>query len=472
MVQLAPLTQTNAQHGLLADLEQLIEGEVSTLTEDLTAVSRDFGGIVQKLPRVVVRPCSSADIAQTIKYASAQGLTVSSRAAGHSLNGQALNQDGILLDMRSLNRVHQLSTDQLWFQAEAGVTWQQIVDTALPQGVIPPVLTNNFEVTLGGTHSAAGLGQNSFRHGTQADNCLALEVVTGTGDVVWCSPEENRDLFYHALCGYGQFGIITQVKHRLRRYRPQMQTYFLCYDNLEQLLQDERLLALENRVDSFVSLFSPCMMGIRRDGEQGIRPLIEWFYRMQVTLEVDSVNDLDATKLLSELNFYRHIHTETLPFAKFITPAMEIPRPVDTANPWIDVLLPSSKAQDYIEAALARIPTFTDFRKTPVGSFCMTPRTSLLPMFPLPKDDLTIGFGIYPTVPKSQLQPVLEQLDGLTDLGFQMGGKRYLVSWAQFDNAQWQRQFGEYWPTVNQMKHCFDPDFILNPGFFQYDTDA
>jgi len=41
---------------------------------------------------------------------------------------------------------------------------------------------------MGGTH-AAGLGQNSFRHGSQADNCLGLEVVTGTGDLVWCTPE-------------------------------------------------------------------------------------------------------------------------------------------------------------------------------------------------------------------------------------------------------------------------------------------
>lgn len=472
MIQLTPANSVGARNGIVVDLAHLLDGEVSNLAEELTAVSGDFGGIVQKRPLVVVRPHSAADIAKTLRYAAAHELTVSSRAAGHSLNGQALNQDGILLDMRSLNRVHELHADQLWFRAEAGATWQQIVDAAIPQGVVPPVLTNNFEVTLGGTHSAAGLGQNAFRYGTQADNCLALEVVTGTGDIVWCSPEENRDLFYHVLCGYGQFGVITQVKHRLRRYRPVTHTYFLCYDNLEQLLQDERFLVFEDRVDSFVSLFSPCIMGVSRNGGQGIRPLIQWFYRMQMTLEVDSASDIDETRLLSDLNFYRHIHTETLPFAQFIAPVMEIPRPVDTANPWIDVLLPSSVAQDYIEAALAQIPSFTDFRKTPVGSFCMTPSKSHMPMFPLPADDLTIGFGIYPTVPKTQLQPVLEQLDRLTDLSFQVGGKRYLVSWADFDSAQWRRQFGEYWSTVNQMKRRFDPDFILNPGFFQYDAES
>jgi FAD/FMN-containing dehydrogenase len=34
----------------------------------------------------------------------------------------------------------------------------------------------------------------------------------GRGDVVTCSPEENSDLFYGALGGLGQFGIITRAR--------------------------------------------------------------------------------------------------------------------------------------------------------------------------------------------------------------------------------------------------------------------
>ncbi len=459
-------------NSIVSDLKHLIEGEVSCKEEDLAAVSQDFGGIIQKRPQVVIRPQNSVDVVKAVNYAANKELTISSRAAGHTSSGQSLNQGGILLDMRSLHQLHEFHTDKLWFKADAGIIWKKVVDASIPHGVIPPVLTNNFDVSIGGTHSAGGLGRNSFRYGSQADNCLGLEVVTGTGDLVWCTPEENSELFYHVLCGYGQFGIITQIQHRLRQSRPFTRTYFLYYDDLELLLNDERLLVLEDRIDGLLSLFSPCVMGVSRTGANGIQPLVEWFYRMQITLEVDSVSDIDEKNLLSSLSFYRHIYTEDLSFDKFVQPIAEVPHPVDAANPWIDVLLPGSVAKQYIETALQRIPSFIDFKNTPVGSFCLLSRNTHMPMFPLPKEEFILGFGMYPTVSKSQLPNVLEQVNLLTDIGFQMGGKRYLASWVDFDLPQWRLQFGDYWSKVNQMKRKYDPNEIINPNFFKYEHET
>lgn len=458
-------------NSLVSDLKPLIAGDVSDAIEALDAVSSDFGGVERKQPRVVVRPIQSADVAAVMKYAITKEINVSTRAAGHSLNGQALSQGGILLDMRSLNQLHELNQDELWFRADAGATWQQIVDVALLEGVIPPVLTNNLDVTLGGTHAAAGLGQSSFRYGSQADNCLSLEVVTATGEILWCSPENNCELFEHVLCGYGQFGIITQVQHRLRRYRPHTRTYFLCYDDLSVLLKDQQTIVQSQLVDSLLTVFSPCILGFSRT-ENGPRPVVQWFYRIQATFELEKVADLDEATFLSSLNFYRHVHTEDVPFETYVQPLMQVPRPVETANPWLDVMLPASVAQEFIETALARIPSFIDFRSTPIGSFSLLSRHMHRPMFALPEEELILGFGMYPTVPKAHLEPVLKQLEQLSDLGFRLGGKRYLVSWIDFNRYQWQQQFGDYWSTINAMKRQYDPKGILNPGFIEYEEDT
>ncbi len=459
-------------NSVISDLKHIIEGEVSSREEDLAAVSQDFGGVIQKQPQVVVRPQNSTDVAKAVKYAADKELTISSRGAGNSLNGRSLNQGGILLDMRSLNQIHEFHSDQLWFKADAGVTWKKVVDTSIPRSVIPPVLTNNLNVTLGGTHAAGGLGQYSFRYGSQADNCLGLEVVTAIGDLVWCTPEQNSELFYHILCGYGQFGIITQIQHRLRQYRPLTRTYFLCYDDLDLLLSDKRLLISEDRVNGLQALFSPSVLGFSRTGGNRIQPLIQWFYTLQITLEVDSTNDINEEKLFSGLNFYRHIHTQDVTFDKFVLPVIEVPPPAGTANPWIDILLPESIAKEYIETVLKRIPAFIDFRNTFIGSYCMVSRNTNMPMFPLPEGELIIGFGMYPIIPKAQLQLVLEQLNPLTDLGFQMGGKRCMTSWVEFDLPQWRLQFGDYWLKVNEMKRKYDPKGIFNPDFFQYERVA
>lgn len=458
-------------NSIVRDLKNIIDGEVSSKKKDLLAVSEDFGGIVQKKPQVVVRPQNSADIAASVKYAQKQGLTISSKASGHSLSGQSLNNDGILLDMRGLNQIHEFHPDRLWFKGDTGVTWQQVVDRSLPNGVTPPVLTNYFGVTIGGTHSAGGLGPSSFRHGTQADNCLGLEVVTANGDIVWCDSEENSELFNHVLCGYGQFGIITQVKHRLRKYQPFTRTYFLCYDDLNLLLKDEHFLASENLVDALMCLFSPCIMGVSRTANNGLKPLIKWFYRMQVTREFSSEEEMNDDKLLSQLNFYRHIYTENLTFEKFIQPTMTMTFPESHAHPWLDVILPGSMAKEYIDSALEITPSFIDFRNTPIGSFSMLKKNSKMPMFSLPEEDFLVGFGMYPSVPKSNVQPVLEKMNYLTELGFQMGGKRYIASWSDLDLPKWRLQFGDYWLKLNEMKRKYDPKGILNPGFFQYENE-
>ncbi|MEH1803535.1 MAG: FAD-binding protein [Nostoc sp.] len=458
-------------NGIVQDLKHLIAGEVSNASEILTEVSEDFGGIFQKSPQVVVTPQNANDIAQTVKYAAQKGLVVSSRAAGHSLGGQSLNQDGIVLNMRNLDKIRDIQKDQLWFKADAGTSWNQVIDACIPDGLVPPVLTNYFGVSVGGTHSAGGIGAASFRYGNQGDNCLGVEVVTAEGEILWCSPEENSELFNHVLCGYGQFGIITQVQHKLKVYPSQTRTYLLFYDNLDALLDDKRVLVTEQRIDHLVSFPVPCLQGVSR--ATGImQPLIQWFYTLRITVEANSLDAIDDKEILAGLNFYRHIHTEDLGFAQFIEPMIQVDSK-DIAHPWMDVFLPASSAKDYIETALKQLPSFLDISKAQMGCFCLVNRNNTMPMFRLPQEEeLIFGFGIYPSIPKSQVQPILAELKKLSNLSLEMGGKRYLTCWIDFTIQQWQSQFGDYWPKVNQIKSKYDPKGIFNSGFFEYEQIA
>jgi cytokinin dehydrogenase len=453
-------------NSIISDLKRIVEGEAIDTPEDLSNVSQDFGRIIQKQPQIVVRPQNSADVARVVKYAFERGLTISPRAGGNSLGGQCLNQGGIVLDMKNFNRIHAIREDLLWFQADTSVTWREVIINSLPHGLIPPSLTNYIDATLGGTHSAGGLGNSSFRYGTQADNCLGLEVVTGGGELVWCTPEENSELFYHVLCGYSQFGIITQVRHRLKRYRPSTRTYFLLYDSLDAFLNDKHVLAREGRIDYLLSVPNP---SLELFSKAVGKPLMQWFYLLQVTVEVDSTDSVNDREILSGLNFHRHIHTEDLNFQDFVIPALKVGAPSNTVHPWIDLLIPGSVAKTYIETVLQSLPSVLDCGNTIIGSFCLFKNAIDVPMFSLPNEDFIVGLGIYPIIPKFQLEPVLAQLKSLTDLGLKMGAKRYLSGWVDFDLQQWRTQFGDYWSTVNKMKQKYDPQGILNPGFFQYE---
>lgn len=460
-----PARQRNTTvQNIVFDLKPTVAGEVLSLDADLEAVSSDFGGIVHRLPRVRVRPLDSADIAQVVRYAREQQLTITCRAQGHSLGGQCLNQDGILLDMSQYNTLQKIEQKNgLFFTAAAGTTWRQVLNAALPQQLCPPVVTNYADVSVGGTHSTGGMGASSFRFGSQADNCTGLEVVTGEGEIVRCSHAENRELFEHVLGGFGHFGIISQVQHRLRKCPPQTRTYTLLYDDLDALVADMKTLTSEERVDYLVAVPAVNIQGLARSG--GLRPLVGWFYSLQITVEYENLDALDDGQLLAGLHFYRRVWTEDLPFEEFILPAIPFDTSPGTANPWMDMFLSANPATQYIKLALEQITTFLDFTRTPMGAFCLQKSRISLPLIRLPEEEFVVGFGVYPTIPAAHLDFVLKGLNQISNAGLELGGRRYLIGQLQFDSAQWHHHFGEYWQTIKALKQKYDPFSVLQSPF-------
>ncbi len=65
-------------------------------------------------------------------------------------------------------------------------------------------------LTLGG-----GLGYLMGKHGAVCDNVLSLDLVTADGEMLTCSADENKDLYW-AMRGAGaNFGVVTSFHYRL-----------------------------------------------------------------------------------------------------------------------------------------------------------------------------------------------------------------------------------------------------------------
>ena len=163
-------------------LKKRFKGEIFSDEETLREVSSDFGRLVHRTPAAIAVPKSSEDVQVALEMANENGWAVSVRGASHSQGGQSLADGGLCLDMLGLNRVINIEKESVW--AESGILWGDIVDELLPLGLVPPVLTNNLNVTVGGTISVGGIGVSSHRYGIQAENVEALEVVTASVPVV------------------------------------------------------------------------------------------------------------------------------------------------------------------------------------------------------------------------------------------------------------------------------------------------
>jgi FAD/FMN-containing dehydrogenase len=127
--------------------------------------------------------------------------------------GRAQAPDGVVIDMRCLKRILDVSRDRIVVQA--GATRSEVLDTTLPRGLVPLVLTDYLHLTVGGTLAVGGIGARTARHGAQADTVIELDVVTGTVRLVTCSPTRDTDLFHAVLAGLGQMGVITRAALQL-----------------------------------------------------------------------------------------------------------------------------------------------------------------------------------------------------------------------------------------------------------------
>jgi cytokinin dehydrogenase len=457
----------------LGELKSALRGELLQGDADLAARSGDFGRMITRRPLAVAFPADAQDVAQVMRFAARRGLKVATRGEAHTQSGQALVEGGIVIDTGSLRRIVDLDAAARTLSCEGGVVWRDLVGHALPHGLVPPVLTNNLGVTVGGTLSVAGIGVASFRHGTQADQVEELEVVTGAGDVLTCSATLNRDLFDAARSGLGQCGVITRARLRLRPARPLTRTYYLLYDRLDAFLGDASLLLRDGRFDYLEAWCVPCPQGFRKVAGTP-QPFAEWFFPFHVTVEMEPGREPDAEPLLAGLKFHRHVHTEDRPlmeFAQRLEPLFALWRLSGywgAAHPWMETILPWRSAGPFLGQVLANLSPAA----VAGGHILLWPSsgaTSTVPLFRVPKSEQVLGFGVLPGYPPHVLPEAVGRLNSLSDASVAAGASRYLSGLIQFDAPRWKAHYGEMWPRLCEWKRRFDPERVLNPGFIPFD---
>lgn len=470
----------------LRELKDILGGDRILLDDEVRALYRsDFGRTVDRLPGAVARCTSAEEVAEVVRFCRERKIPLVPRGQAHTQSGQATSLGGVLLDTSVMNRIHEVNEEEETATCEAGVVWRDLVTATLEKGMIPRVLTNNLGVQISGTLSMAGLGVASFRYGTQADNAVELQVVTGTGEIVTCSREQNRDLFDVVRCGLGQFGVITRAKVRLRKCKSTVRKYYLVYDDLGVLMADTKKV-MDPANPTFSSLESwctPCLQGIKKIGEgmelgEGMQTFALWLYPFHVTVEFNVGEEPDDAAVMagSGLTPYRHVHTEDFTqyeFANRMDPVFELWRRSgywDMAHPWMETTLPWDTAREFIESALAITPPQA---LGPGGHVLLWPaatNTSDVPLFMHPGGDYVMGWGILPGVPARFLDRALAQLDMASELSIAYGGKRYLSGFITFDTSEkWAAHFGDRWPMILEAKKKFDPDGIMAPGFIVYE---
>jgi hypothetical protein len=205
------------------------------------AFATDAGGITYGMAHGVVIARSTDQVAALLQTAQKHGVPVTVRGGGLTTEGESVAFGGVLLDMTGMSRVLRIDAEALTVRTEAGIFWHSLAEELRRQNLDYLSAPLNLTSSVGGTLGVGGIDVNSARLGCSADQALALQVVTPTGEIVECSDTSNAELFQRVILGYGQFGVITEATLKIRRYTPLRMHYFY-YASLKSAIEDLQLL--------------------------------------------------------------------------------------------------------------------------------------------------------------------------------------------------------------------------------------
>jgi FAD/FMN-containing dehydrogenase len=210
------------------ELQRGISGQVIPPHDDAYDDARKiWNAMIDKHPALIVRCASTSDAVQTVNFARDNGLLLAVRGGGHNIAGNAICDDGVVLD---LSRMKAASVDPVARRAviEGGASLGDLDAATGVHGLATPLGINSTTgvagLTLGG-----GFGWLSRKYGMTIDNLESAEVVTAAGEVIRASASKHPDLFWALRGGGGNFGVVTRFEFRLHPVGPDVLCGLIVY---------------------------------------------------------------------------------------------------------------------------------------------------------------------------------------------------------------------------------------------------
>ncbi|KAJ7966804.1 Cytokinin dehydrogenase [Quillaja saponaria] len=483
-----------------------VDGELSVELSDLDAASFDFGRLsLQAEPLAVLHPASAEDVARLVKAATGNCLSVSARGHGHSINGQAHAENGVVIEMsrsRSRSKTPILAGPRVlekerYVDVWGGELWIEVLRETLKHGLAPKSWTDYLYLSVGGTLSNAGISGQTFNHGPQISNVYEVDVVTGKGQLLTCSEERNSELFYAVLGGLGQFGIITRARIAVELAPQRVRWIRVLYSNFSTFTKDQEfLISLHGNpasqrfdyVEGFVivdeglinnwrsSFFSPSnpvkITSVNSDG--GV------LYCLEITKNyhghnVDAI-DQEIEALLEKLHFIPNsVFTTDLPYVDFLDRVHKAELKLrskglwDVPHPWLNIFVPKSRIDDFdkgvFKGILGNNKTSGPILIYPMNKNKWDQRSSVV----TPDEDVfyLVAF-LRSALDTAEETRTLEYLTNQNrqilrfcdDAGIK--AKQYLPHYTT--QKEWMDHFGDKWDQFYRRKMEFDPQRILATG--------
>lgn len=206
---------------LLTDLMAFLPAErLSAAPAVLSQNAQDESSFPACPPEVVAWPQTTAEVSQIMRYAYENGIPVTARGAGTSLEGQPIPlQGGIVLNVGQMNQIVAIYAEDFQVRVQPGIFYKDMNKILARDGLFfaPDPGAN---ASIGGMVANNAAGIRTVKYGAVRDNVLALELVLANGEVIRTGSRAVKqsagyDLTHLFVGSEGTLGVVTEATLRL-----------------------------------------------------------------------------------------------------------------------------------------------------------------------------------------------------------------------------------------------------------------
>ena len=142
------------------------------------------------------------------------------------------------VDISPLCRILEIDPYSRICVAEPGISFKNLVTETLKYGLIPTVVPELEDISIGGAVAGCSIEGMSYRYGGFHDSCLEYELITGDGKVRTCSPEKDPTIFGMLHSSYGTLAIMSKITFKLVPAKRFVKLEYRHYATFEQFQRE------------------------------------------------------------------------------------------------------------------------------------------------------------------------------------------------------------------------------------------
>lgn len=224
---------------IVRELESIV-GQGNVLYDNVSLSHYEYDASLFKArPRAIAFASSRDQVAELVRYSNAHSIPYVARGSGTNLSGGSIQKDGLIIEMRRMDKILDIDVSNLTALVEPGVFNLTLQNSLAQYGYYyAPDPASQKVATLGGNVGENSGGPKCLKYGVTSNHILGLEVVLTNGEVAWlggsAQDAPGADVLGLFVGSEGTLGVVTKILVRIMRLPENVITMLTIFNSIEE----------------------------------------------------------------------------------------------------------------------------------------------------------------------------------------------------------------------------------------------